>query len=72
MNPARIAKALAAFTAALPVGAGTAAIAGGNGGGYLAGLAGALLIGIVTWLSPPNAVPAGSGAHREPEDTAGG
>lgn len=73
MNPARIAKALGAFTAALPVGAGTAALAGGEGGGYFAGLLGAFLIGVVTYLSPPNAVPAGTGAHRTgAEDAPGG
>ncbi len=61
---ARVRKALAAFAAALPVGAGTAAAAGGDDVGYLVGVLGAVAVGLVTYLTPPNEAPAGTGARR--------
>jgi hypothetical protein len=61
---ARIRKALAAFAAALPIGTGTAAAAGGDDVGYLVGVLGAFAIGVVTYLAPANEAPPGSGARR--------
>jgi hypothetical protein len=61
VNPARIAKALGAFVAALPVGAGVSAAAGGDGPGYLVGVLGAFVIGLVTYLAPENAPKPGVG-----------